>query len=511
MKLLDVLKKLFIIGLLVGFASCGSEEESSEPTLPQEEDAVITCLTTELNFDSVGGEQSFSMTVNKDWSIKVADGISWCALSLSEGKAGEHSVRVKVDENTTYIERNVTLFIKCGEISHCIVVVQKQLDAILLNSEKVEVGSEGGTIQIGVKANVEYGIEIAEESKGWIKDSSSRSLTAYSHTFTISPNETSEQRRGIISFKYGDQCENVEVFQEGTGSVLLLTQKEYFVSAAGETIKVELKSNVEYEMEMPNVDWLSLSGDGRGVSSHTLNFIILPNDTYDERKASVVFYDKNSDLKEILVITQGQKNGLSLVDKEIVVEQEGGQIAVSVNANVDYQIVIPEVAKEWIVEYESRMLDMRKHIFIVSPNEGFDERSAEILFKNDVYGLEDKLFVSQRQKDLLSVSKKQYEVESSQTTIEVEVISNIDYEVRIEGEWIQQVEKSRAVQNEKLRFLISENTLSQERVGKIIVSNGVKSMAQEIIVRQKSVEEQGSQDDKNPEGKLDDMNWGEFN
>ena len=51
--------------------------------------------------------------------------------------------------------------------------------------------------------------------------------------------------------------ETVHVYQTGGGTILL-TKNEYPVSDKGETIAVELKSNCEFEVKMPNVDWIKI-------------------------------------------------------------------------------------------------------------------------------------------------------------------------------------------------------------------------------------------------------------
>lgn len=64
-----------------------------------------------------------------------------------------------------------------------------------------------------------------------------------------------EKREGEIYITDGTLTETVKVYQYG-GDVILLNENEYPVGDKGETIKVELRSNCEYGITMPDVSWI---------------------------------------------------------------------------------------------------------------------------------------------------------------------------------------------------------------------------------------------------------------
>lgn len=421
MKIKDVLKVSTIFIWSVLFYACGGSDDNPstvQPETPEEEKATITCSVDNIVFDSENGSQVLNFTTDKEWSIAVLGNISWCTLSSANGNAGAANIAINVTENTAFSDRNVTLVIKCGTATHSIVVTQKQQDALLLSTSKYEVAQEGGTIEVSVKTNTDYQWEIASGAQSWIKESASRTLTGYSHTFTIATNQSSTKREGEIYFRNATQTETVKIYQSGaTEKVLILTQNHYTVSDAGETITVEIKSNVDYAVQMPGVDWVKAKTNGRALSSHTLSYIIEPNDLYESRSAKIVFYDKyDNNLKETLTIVQ-------------------------------------------------------------------------------------------KQKDVLTVSKKSFEVDYKSSTIEIFVFSNIEYEVSIVSPWIKQTTGSRATKTDKLYFLIEENT-GESRQGQIIVTNTEKNIREEIVVKQGEKSQQPPKEDKNPDGTVDDMNWG---
>ncbi len=369
-------------------ASCGgSEDETTDPTptpKPNEPAAFITMNTNipsgGLTFDVNGGEKSVSFTTNKDWTVTVAattGGATWCTASPASGSQGDATVKFSVKENTDYDDRSVSVTIKAGTATKTFTINQKGADALLVTTKKYEVAQEGGEIEVEVQANIDYEMEISETAKSWITEATTRALTTHKHTFTIAANEEVEKREGEIIFKSGDKVETVTVYQAG-GPVLVLSKNEFNVSDAGETITIEVKSNIDFGVQLPDVDWIVDEASTRGMSSHTLKYDILPNETYDAREAEIIFYDKNSDLKETVKVVQAQKDAIIISQKNYEVKVEGETIEVKLSANVDFDVTIPDV--DWITQVTTRGLTEHTLYYSVAENTSEDSRSAVIVF-----------------------------------------------------------------------------------------------------------------------------------
>ena len=385
-------KALFMLAMLTCiFASCsdgGSDEPSNPTPKPEEVKSEITLdngiVTNGLSFGVAQGEQSVSFTTNTNWTLSIAattGGSTWCKASATSGSKGTANVKFTVTENTDYDDRSVSVTIKAGTASKTFTITQKGADALLVTTKKYEVAQAGGKIEVEVKANIEYQLAVSETAKDWIKEtqSKSRALTTKKHTFEIAENEEVEKREGEITIKSGDKVETVKVYQAG-GAVLLLSKNEFTVSDAGETITVDIKSNVEYGVQMPDVDWIKDEASNRGMSSHTLKYVIAPNEGYDSRSAEIIFYDQNSDLKDTLKVVQAQKDAIVISKKEYDVEADGETIEVKLSANVDFEVTMPEV--DWIEQVSSRALTEHTLYFKVMENEGEDSRSTKIIYSN---------------------------------------------------------------------------------------------------------------------------------
>ena len=391
MKTLKLMGMALLAACLnVGLIACSDENKDA----PEPEDAFINesgsnnYFTNGMNFTSVASELTFAFDTNMDWSISVANtanGTPWCYASTASGGAGHYEVVVKVDENTSYDDRNVTLTIQAGMAKETIIVTQKQKDAILLTSNKFEVDKAGGKINVEVKSNINYTVEIAETDKNWIKKSSTdtRALSTNTLTFEISPSEEYDKREGEIYVKSGEMIETVHVYQTGGGTILL-TKNEYPVSDKGETIAVELKSNCEFEVKMPNVDWIKDAPATKAMSSHTLYYVISPNETYDSREAKIIYYDKNNmNAADTLVVIQAQKDALILSQKEYEVGASGGDLEIKLSTNIQYTLSISQEDATWIQQVTTRSLVDETLHFRIAENESLDKRTGSIVIETD--------------------------------------------------------------------------------------------------------------------------------
>lgn len=391
---------LFAILMCLSACSSGGDDPIEPTPKPEVTKSEITIdssiISNGLSFSNVGGDQSISFTTNENWTLTVASttsGTTWCTASVTSGTKGSATVKFTVTENTEYENRSVSVTIKSGTASKTFTITQKSADALLITTDKYEVSQEGGTIEIEVKANIDYQMEISENSKDWIKESSSRALTTYKHKLDIAMNEDVEKREGEITFKSGDKVETVKVYQAG-GVFILLSQDEYTVSDTGETISVDIKSNVEYSVQMPDVDWITDEASSRGMSSHTLKYAVAPNESYDNRSAEIIFYDKNSDLKDTLKVVQAQKDAIVISEKNISVAKEGGAVEVKVNTNVDFEVQIPSEVT-WISQTDSRALTEKSVFLKIAENTSEESRSANIIIRNRNSQLSETIAITQ--------------------------------------------------------------------------------------------------------------------
>lgn len=322
-----------------------------------------------------------------DWTVEVPSTVNWCTVSPSQGQAGTASVLVKIIENREYDERNVSLTLKCELNTVTYVISQKQRDALLLSSSKVEMDTDGGTFTVEVQSNVQVTCEIPAQYGGWLKVADgSRGLSTKSYAFTVSPNSSGDSRQGQVIFKSGTMRETVDVYQY-CGDVLILGSHEATLPALGGRVEIDVRSNVDYGYTVAEgSDWIH-QVESRALSSHTVYFII---DAYSEtengRIGIIKFTSTDGTLSELFTVGQKPQGAVIVNTGSIEADYAGGTYEIELATNCDIAVSGPS---EWVRFGDMRMSrGMSTYIqeIKVSPNYNERERRCELKF----YSKEDK-------------------------------------------------------------------------------------------------------------------------
>lgn len=469
------MKHLYFILSALLLWSCGSGEDT--PETPKIE-ITGTDLSQALSDANSMGFISFS--TNGSWSTQVDQ--SWISVSPPQGEAGNHTLQVIADENTGYDERNAKLVITCGTSRKEFTVTQKQRDALLLTSSKIEMNADGGEVVVEVKSNVQFTYDIEESAKAWLKPqatTSTRGLTASTLFFSADENTGTDKREGIITIRHGELSEEVKVYQEGMVPSILLTQNEYTVSDAGTDLQIELKSNVDYRMELPDVNWIS-EVETRAMSSYTHHITIAPNREYDSREAYIIFTDPKNGITEKVHIVQMQKDAIIVARNEYGLDYRANTLSFDVETNVEINV---EITADWIRQTQTRGLHTETLNFTIDENGGEDAREGVITVKNGETKQEIK--IKQAAKPVFEITQKEFMAESAGKTIEVEIKSNITYQIQLpeDVDWITQT-KTRAATSGTERFTIAANESYDSRKAEIVFFNKDYNIIERIFVTQ---------------------------
>lgn len=359
----------------VAACSDGGEDIEEPAPKPTPSQPTITLDISSSDFTTDGGSNTISFTTSEPWTAEVLNSRAdaWCSVSPTSGKAGDAEITVTTTPNDTPDNRSASIILKAGSTQKTITVSQKQKDALTVTSDKFEVSAEGGEVTIEVKANIDFEYTISEKAKAWIASADSRALKTTTLVFDVSANEDTEKREGSITITSGSFKETVTVYQEGTVPVITLTQNEFVVPSAGDVIAVEVKSNVDVEVELPaEIDWLS-EDKSRAMSTNTYYFIVAESGEYEQREAEIKFTNKKNELSETVKVVQVQKDAIVVAKNEYEMDVEGGALDFEIQTNVDVAVSIPDSVQSWITHVESRALESKTLHFDIAPCQS-DER-----------------------------------------------------------------------------------------------------------------------------------------
>lgn len=479
-----VLFWLFALAFSSMITSCGGGGGDEPDPTPQPSGSITISGNSEIIFQEEGGSKTIDFQTDLDWTATVANtgGTSWCHISPTSGSSGSSHITITVDPNASYDERNVIVTIKCGRSSKTVAVTQKQKNALLLTSSKIEIDNAGGNVTCEVKTNISYTVTIPAEFSEWISRNESRGLQTYTEVFKIAPNLDADKREGYIIFK-GDNGmeEKVHIYQTG-GENIVLSVSSITVGSEGDTFSVEIQKNCDFKIIMPDVDWLRQDLT-RAISSQTLHFIVSPNESYDERNARIVFETAGGEKSEGLVVTQKQKDALLLTNSVVEMTNKGGTFTSEVMANIDYDVVIPTQYSSWISRQTTRGLKAYKETFRVEPNYDFEKREGYILFTGPD-GIEEKLQVFQNPSTGLVLQSSSVTMESNGGEFSIEISRNCGFDVEMpDVKWLRRID-TRSMSTQTLHFEVDPYTGTDGRKAEIVFVSDDKSVKETFTVYQ---------------------------
>lgn len=445
--------------------------------------ASLTVSPTNVDFSTDGGTSKVTITSSAAWTAELVNDRAddWCSIDSTSGSAGTSTLTITATANDTPDDRTATIVVKSGTLSKTINVSQKQKDALTVTSSKFEVDAEGGEVVVEVKANIDFEYAIDDAAKDWISYEGTRAIQTSTLVFKVAKNDDTEKREGTITIKSGEFSEDVMIYQAGEEPSIVISQDEYTVSSDGETIAVEVSSNVDVAVEIPeDVDWIKESTT-RATSTNTYYFDITKNEDYDQRSAEICFTNKENNLSEGVTITQVQKDALVVAKDSYTIDSEGDEIVIEVGHNIDFDV---KISADWITRKETRAFNTDKLTFVIAENKDYDNREGTIVFKSKNDALSQIVKVYQAQKDALIISKKDIVVSAESGTISFELQTNVEFKVSEPNvDWLRAV-TTRSLTTHTLHYEYDANTSYDSRKAQIIITDTKNNKSETITITQ---------------------------
>ncbi|WP_251621655.1 BACON domain-containing protein [Odoribacter lunatus] len=304
---------------------------------------------------------------------------------------------------------------------------------------------------------------------------------------TVNAYSETEDRNANLLIKAGGETKVVTINQKHVNAIILSKDK-FEVPQEGGNIEVEVKSNIDYEVIIPVQfqKWIKETPKSKAMTTRNFNFEVLENTTYETREGYVVF--QGNTLKDTVHIHQlAGTNTLILSQSIYDISSEGATIEVELKSNIDYNIIIPKAALEWISNIPTRTERTDKICLKIEKNTTYDDRAAEIIIEDRNSTLSEVLRINQYAENTILLSCKSYRIPAKGNQISVEVKSNMEYDVLV-GEdasaWIQEIPPSRGLSTNVLTLNISENTTANTRSAEILIKSKSNELSDTLRVSQ---------------------------
>lgn len=271
--------KRLLLGIFICFVLFSCEKET-----------ILIIDQTSLSFPDSGGSQTITLTVNKPWTV-ISDQ-TWCKISPSGGEeASSMRITITCDTNTSFDARNCEITFTCAELSQTISISQDTNNGLLVSQTSFELTKNAQQLEIDIRANVKFSVEIDSACIDWVKYNSTKGLSISTLVLDIAENTTYDNRQGTVLIKQedGPLFSTVHIRQSQTDG-LFVYDTDHIISSDGGIIDFGVVSNVDYEIIIPDSasDWIAQIYETKALIENRVLLSIGANPTYVNRFADLL-------------------------------------------------------------------------------------------------------------------------------------------------------------------------------------------------------------------------------
>ena len=186
-------------------------------------------------------------------------------------------------------------------------------------------------------------------------------------------------------------------------------------------------AKIDYDTSTINV-----TVNARGMSEDT------DADPYSDRSCVVTITDVRSNNVRSFNVSQDKIKEIKIGQNEYQAQHVGGEVAIELQKNVDYMVVIPEKAT-WITENKNpgtRGLEKASVILTIAPNNSGSYREDTVTIKSIDAEVVRQVKISQLFVPNYSIETQDITIDELAQTIKVKITANFKYEIYPEADWV---------------------------------------------------------------------------
>lgn len=328
-----------------------------------------------ITIPSSGGSGEVSLTANKPWT--ASSDKSWCMISPSSGEnASNARITITCEANTTYEERVCTVLFSCAEMSGTVQVKQEANLGLFVSPSIYEITNAAQQVNIEVKTNVKFTVEVDGRCKDWITHSITKGLASSIVVLDIKENNDYDPREGIITIKEnnGTLSQSITIKQSQTDEIIL-SESVLDVSGQSQTAFIAIKANTDFTVN-PQVEWINYL-ETKGLNESQIQLAIAENNSEEDRVGIVLIKQVNGSLQRELVINQAVKDTIIVSGADdTIINSNSSQIDFQIRTNQQYSIDLGDC--DWIKMVNTKSLSRYNETLIVDKNDSDKYRSCKV-------------------------------------------------------------------------------------------------------------------------------------
>ena len=299
---------LTLISVIISACFVSCSEDYSSPLKGKTVNDVVFETGVNSKTVSIGTEDLTKCT--------VASNAIWCRPTI----AGS-SVNVLVQSNDTYEERKAIVTLTDPEDATTLSfnVIQNQNDAIIVDGKTFEIPEEGGEVNIKVKSNVSYIVDIPASASWLTKASATRGLSDSTIKLKAEKNNSGDEREAIVKLTDSKSGSSSEfTVKQALTPFIKLSMENFEIDELGGEIEVSVNSNVELNIE-PDDYWVSIGDKTKnGDFNFTQKFVVSSMSGSDTNRSTfITFSPKNSKWNITKSVKISQTKSLSFKNSDV--------------------------------------------------------------------------------------------------------------------------------------------------------------------------------------------------
>ena len=331
------MKKL-IVYLLLGivatsFTACSDNNYTSR---------LKELIIEDMTFDHGLSTKTLSFRHEDLSNYECKSSEEWCVAALDVANS---KLTVSVKANETYDSRTATITLadKLDGTLRAFTVTQGQANSIIFDQSSFDVPMEGGTVAVTMKSNVKYEVVIPSDCE-WIslapEAAKSRGMEESTFTLVAKENTGYKERTALITVTSKDTGVSGKItVRQPFNPVLKADNNAFEVAMEGNTVSVNVESNVPYEVNIP-CDWITQVSGSKTRASKTsvVSFRVDANTSGQDRTATVKIKNTYGDEEISVTISQKFSIVFNVDESPLVIDELGGIRGINVAANVDVAV-----------------------------------------------------------------------------------------------------------------------------------------------------------------------------
>lgn len=359
------------------------EELTALISVTQAEGSGLIISQTDYSLTNEAQTVSIEVKSNVDYLVAVeGDATSWIKVQSTKGLSS-HTIVLAVSENKDYDTRTGKVTVKdvSGSLTQTVTIKQGEAYGLFITKPEYNLSNESHTLTVEVKANVTFDVVPQVD---WIKYVETKGLKTSQIVLNVAANDTYDSREGkVVVRQTGGALSETLTIRQDEAFGLIITKTGYGLSSEEQTIDVEVKTNVELEVIVPDdcKDWIVPMGT-KGLSTSHYTFLVKENVKTVSRSGSITFKQKDGSLSDTVYIKQeGAEPFLTVTPSELKVSSEAKTYEVTVKANLDYEIDLD--AQDWI-KAEKSTADESTVLVKIAKNPGSLREGIVVFHASDI-------------------------------------------------------------------------------------------------------------------------------